>query len=160
MNFLSKLFGPKDPESEKESPSSHPTEEITEAQKAAIEKLLEDLRNEDNIEGRIKASEELGKLTNFGDKDVVSALAAAAKNAALKSEVGRMTLAHMQGCRPDQIVFRPHADHSRVTNAAINSLVKLSSRKGEIGKRSKDAVDDVRRSIKAGISHLTGYGSS
>ena len=124
------------------------TEEITEAQKAAIEKLLEDLGNEFNIEGRIKASEELGELNNFGEVDVVSALASASKKAAMAWEVKRMTAATMHGVRPEQIVVESHADDSRVTIAAIKALRKLANRKDETGKKSKAALVDIRKSIK------------
>jgi hypothetical protein len=140
MDFLRNLFGRK---------RSAPPEEITEAQKAAIQKLLGDLGNEFDIEGRIKASEELGGLRNFGEADVVSALTSAAKKAVMQWDVKRMTMAARHGVRPEQIDVRPHADDSRVTIAAAKALRKLANRKDETGKKSKAALEDIRKSIRS-----------
>ncbi len=140
MNFLSNLF--------KKDESAQPTKEITEAQKAAIVELLKDLRNEYNIEARIKASEELGKLRSFGEKDVISSLVSAAKNAAMQWEVKRMTMAVMHGVSPEQIEVLPNADDSRVTFAAVKVLRKLAKRRDDTGWKSKVALEDIRKSIK------------
>lgn len=142
MDFLRNLFGKKQ--------SEQPTAEETTAAPSSevIEKLLEDLRNEHDIEARVRASEELGELKSFGEKDVVSALVSAAKEAAMQWEVKRMTVAAMHGVRPEQIEVQPHADDSRVTIAAVKALHNLANRKDDIGKKSEAALEDVRRSIK------------
>ncbi|MFS8084685.1 MAG: hypothetical protein ACMG6H_03580 [Acidobacteriota bacterium] len=140
MGILSRVFGGPD--------AAAPPLEITDAQRAEIEKLLQDLGNEYDIEGRIKASEELALLESFGSFDVTSGLASAARKAAMQWEVKRGTMAMMHGVRPEQIHVQPHADDSRVAVAAAHALRKLAKRKDGVGKSSKAALEDLRASIK------------
>ena len=140
MGILSRLFGGTD--------SATPTAEITDAQRAQIEELLENLGNEYDIEGRIRASEELSSLANFGSLDVTSGLASAAKKAAMQWEVKRGSIAMMHGVRPEQIQVQPHVDDSRVAVAAAQALRKLATRRDGVGKSSKAALEDLRASIK------------
>jgi len=140
MGILSRLFGGTD--------AVAPAAEITDAQKAQIERLLENLGNEYGSEGRSRASEELSSLANFGSLDVTSGLSAAAKKAAMQWEVKRGTIAMMHGVRPEQIQVQPHVDDSRVAVAAAQALRKLAKRRDGVGKTSKAALEDLRSSIK------------
>ena len=108
---------------------------------------MKDLNNEHNIEARIKASEELGKLKSYGTIDVVSALGSAGKNAAMQWTVKRMTVAMMQDVRPEQIQINPHADDSRVTIAVVRVLRTLAKRNDENGRQAKITLQDIRNSI-------------
>jgi hypothetical protein len=143
LSFLRKLFGPQDPAAQAQKLIRE-----TEAQKAALERLLQDLSNEYNIEGRIKASEKLGELKSFGEMDVVSALTSAAKDAAVKEEEKRRILAAVHNVRPEQIGVRSHADNSRVTIAAVKTLRKLARRTDDTGRNSQAALEDIKRSFK------------
>jgi len=152
MSFIKNIFTGKE-----ELPKK---EELTNEKREDINKLIIELRNEYNsVDNRIKAAISISKINYFGDIDIVKELSAAAKNAALKYEVGKMTLSMTQGCRPDQIKFMPHADHSRVTNTILDILSKFSKRK-DIGNNSVNAISDIKEAIKGGMSQLTGYGSS
>jgi hypothetical protein len=113
-----------------------------------IRRLLDDLKNENNIEAGVKVAEALGEVKNFGEEDVVSALASAAVKAAQQWEVQRMTVAMMQGVRPEQIIVYPHADASRITIAAVTTLRKLAGRKDDVGQKAKGALQDIRKSIR------------
>jgi hypothetical protein len=116
-------------------------------QKIALEKLLGELGNEYNIEGRIAAAEQLVATKQFGDMDVAAVLAAAGKKAARQFEQKRMMIAMMHNVRPDRIDVKPHVDDSRVTSAVVNVLRKLSSRKDHTGPKSKAALEDLKTSI-------------
>jgi len=152
MGFIRNIFKGKE--------ETKPTAGLSEVNKEEIQKIISELRNEYNsVDNRVNAAKKIGKINNFGDIDIVNELSAAAKNAALKYEVGKMTLAMTQGCRPDQIKFMPHADHSRVTNTVINILSQFAKRK-DIGDDSKKAINEINNAIKGGISQLTGYGSN
>lgn len=139
MDYLSNLLNKKE--------TTPLMKEINEVQKMPIDKLLEDLGNEFNIEGRIRASEEMGKLKYFGDEDVVSALTSAAKKAAMQWEIKRMTIASMHGVRPEQVDVKPYADDSRVSVAAVKALRKLASREDEAGRKSWAALENIRKDI-------------
>lgn len=140
MNFLRNLF--------RKKITNLVAEKTTKDQKQAIKELMEDLKNEYSIEDRIKASNELGELKNFGEADVVSALALAAKKAAMQWETKRATIAAMHGVRPEQINVQPIADDSRVTIAAVKALRKLASHNDETARKSKAVLVDIRKSIK------------
>ena len=148
MSFLRKWFGTSRP-ADRTKVNVASASPLAEEQKAVMEKLFAELGNEYDIEGRIKAAEQLGAIKQFGDLDVAAALAAAGKRAARQFEAKRMTIAMMHSVRPEQIDVKPHVDDSRVTAAVIKVLRNLTSRKDETGPKSKAALEDLRASIKS-----------
>jgi hypothetical protein len=147
MSFLSKWFGNKK-SSAGMAPDTRSVGPLPADQKATLEKLIDDLGNEYDIEGRIKAAGELGTTKEFGDIDVAAVLAAAGIKAAMQFESKRMGIAMMHGVRPDQIDVKPHVDDSRVTSAVASALRKLASRRDDAGQKSKAALADLKSSIK------------
>lgn len=142
MGFLSRLLGGSRSSEEQVPP-------LTEAQKATIDRLLGDLANEDNIEGRIRAAEQLGAEKHFGETDVPAALSSAGKKAAMQFEAKRMGIAMMHGVPPTRISVKPHVDDSRVTSTVVNTLRKLASRKDRTGIQAKAALADLKASLKS-----------
>ena len=148
MSFLNKWFGKSDSATAtlEEPPDTATT--ATAAPDMGLDLILESLKNEYDIENQVQAAETLGRMKNFGETNVVSELAAAAIKAARKWEAQRMTMAMMHGVRPQQIVVQPHVDATRVTVAAVQALRKLASRKDEVSQKAKQALGEVRNSVK------------
>jgi hypothetical protein len=148
MSFWSRLRGGI-PRADADAAQSDPPSGLAEDRKTAIQALLAELGDENNIEGRISAARQLASLPVSGDPDVPAALAAAGKKAAMQFEVKRMSIAMMHGVRPSQIDVKPHADDSRVAAAAVDTLRKIASRKGPTNDQAKAALRDLAASIKS-----------